>query len=132
MLDSLPSRPLSQSEVDAFSESDAIDLTFPGSPESIRENDDGQQRVHDLLLFIGETVVAIAYDETDASWIVISKESDEDDDAYEVAYDELLAYQGYEDLDREEAMKQAVMKLYGLPEDVIEGDLTQLESLDEI
>lgn len=131
MLDSLPSRPLSQPEVDTLSESDAIDLAFPGSPESIREDDDGQQRVYDLLLFIGETVVAIAYDEANESWIFISKESDEDD-AYEIAYDELLAYQGYEGLDREEAMKQAVMKLYGLPDDVIEADLEGLESLDEI
>jgi hypothetical protein len=59
----------------------------------------------------------------------VTRETDETDDAYEVAYDELLAYRGYDELAREEAMEQVVKKMYGVPEDLIEADPDELESL---
>lgn len=131
MLDSVPSRPLAQHEVDTLSESDALRLAVPATPESIREDEDGQQRVYDVLLFLNGTVVAIAYQEVDSRWTVVTKETDENDDAYEVAYDKLLEYRGYEELAREEAMKQVIRKRYGIPEEVIEANPDELESLRE-
>jgi len=131
MLDSLPARPLTPQEVDALSETETLELAFPATPESIRETDEGQQRIYDLLLFLGETVVAVAYGEDQGAWTVVTRETDENDDAYEVAYDELLAYRGYEAIDREEAMKRAITKLYGLPEELAETELEELESLED-
>jgi hypothetical protein len=129
MLDSVPSRPLTRHEVDALSESKSLQLAVPATPESIRDDEDGQQRIYDVLLFLEGTVVAIAYQETDRGWTVVTRETDETDDAYEVAYDELLAYRGYDELAREEAMEQVVKKMYGVPEDLIEADPDELESL---
>jgi hypothetical protein len=129
MLDSVPSRPLTRHEVDALSESNSLQLAVPATPESIRDDEDGQQRIYDVLLFLEGTVVAIAYQETDRGWTVVTRETDETDDAYEVAYDELLAYRGYDELAREEAMEQVVKKMYGVPEDLIEADPDELESL---
>lgn len=129
MLDSVPSRPLTRHEVDALSESDSLQLAVPATPESIREDEDGQQRIYDVLLFLEGAVVAIAYQEADSGWIVVTRETDETDDAYEVAYDKLLAYRGYDELAREEAMEQVVKKMYGIPEDLIEADPDELESL---
>jgi hypothetical protein len=121
MLSSLPNRPLYQTETDTLSENEALDLAFPATPESIREDDDGNKRIHDLLLFMGETVATIAYQEAEEAWRLVTKETDENEDAYEVAYNKLLEYRGYDELDREEALKQAVSKLYGPSEGVIGG-----------
>jgi hypothetical protein len=129
MLDSVPSRPLTRHEVDALSESDSLQLAVPATPESIRDDEDGQQRIYDVLLFLEGAVVAIAYQEADRGWTVVTRETDETDDAYEVAYDELLAYRGYDELAREEAMEQVVKKMYGIPEDLVEADPDELESL---
>lgn len=131
MLDSVPSRPLDQREVDALSESDSLNLAVPATPESIREDEDGQQRIYDLLLFLEETVVAIAYQEADSGWTVVTKETDENDDAYEVAYDKLLEYRGYDDMDRETAMEQVIKNMYGIPEELVEAHPDELESLGE-
>lgn len=129
MLESLPPRPLTRREVDALSESDAIDLAFPATPASIRDFETGEQRVYDLLLFIKETVVAIAYQEEDSGWTVITRATDENENAYEVAYDTLLESRGYEELDREDALRHAVSKLYGLPEDAMDAHPEELDAL---
>jgi len=131
MLDSLSSCPLVQHEVDALSESDSLQLAVPATPESIREDENGQQRIYDLLLFLEGTVVAIAYHEAESGWKVVTRETDETDDTYEVAYDKLLAYRGYDELAREEAMEQVIKKMYGIPEDLVETDPDELESLRE-
>lgn len=131
MLESVPPRPLTQREVDALSESDAIDLAFPATPASIREGETGEPRMYDLLLFIEEAVVAIAYQEADSGWTVVTRATDETEDAYEVAYNKLLEYRGYEELDREDALRQAVSKLYGLPENVMDANPEELDSLGE-
>jgi len=131
MLSSLPNRPLYQTEVDALSEDDSFELVFPASPESIREDDEGAQRIHDLLVFMGETVATIAYAADEEAWTLVANETDEHNDAYEVAYDELLEYRGYDELDREDALRQAVAKLYGLPENVIDAHPEELDSLSE-
>lgn len=129
MITSLPDRPLSKEEADALSNGDDVELVFPATPESIREDDGGNQRIHDLLLFMGETVVAIAYLESEAGWSVIAKKDDEDGDAYEMAYDALLEYRGYDDLDREDAMRHIITKLYGIPSELVEANPEKLESL---
>lgn len=131
MLSSLPNRPLYQTEVDALSEDDSFDLVFPASPESVREDDEGAQRIHDLLVFMEGTVATNAYAADEEAWILVPKETDEHNDAYEVTYDKLLKYRGYDELDREDALRQAVAKLYGLPEDVIEAHPDELDSLSE-
>ena len=103
----------------------------PNHYESIRTDEEGAQRIHDLLVFRGETVAAVAYVEDGETWLLVAKESGEDEDAYEVAYEELLQYRGYDDLDREDALKYTVSKLYGIPENVSEANPEKLASLGE-
>jgi hypothetical protein len=130
MLSSLPNRPLYESETDALTETSAIDLVFPASPESIQEDEDGRPQINDLLVFMGETVAAIAYADEEGGWTIVAKETDENGDAYELVYDQLLDYRGYDELDHEEALKQAIVKLSGL-EEAIEANPEELGSLDE-
>jgi hypothetical protein len=129
MISSLPNRPLSKEEADGLSNRDDIELVFPATPQSIRADDDGNQWIHDVLLFMGETVVAIAYLESEGGWSVIATADDEAGDAYETVYDALLEHRGYEDIDREGAMQQVVTKLYGIPPELIEANPEKLESL---
>jgi hypothetical protein len=131
MISSLPNRPLYEPEADTLTEEGPIDLVTPGSPASVQEDEDGTQRVHDLLIFIDETVAALAYTDEENGWTLIAKETDENDDAYELAHDQLLEYRGYDGLNRKEALKRAVVKLYGLPEEAIEANPEELASLGE-
>jgi hypothetical protein len=129
MLSGLPDRPLYEPETETLTEDGPTDLVFPASPESIQEDEEGRPQIHDLLVFRGETVATIAYVEDEETWTLVAKASDEDEDAYGVAYDKLLEYRGYEELDREDALRYAVSKLYGIPEEVIEANPDKLASL---
>ncbi|WP_435079839.1 hypothetical protein [Halococcus sp. AFM35] len=60
----------------------------------------------------------------------MAKETDEDSNAYESAYDKLLEYRGYEEIEREDAMRQVITKLYGIPEELVEANPDEFESLD--
>lgn len=131
MISSLPNRPLYEPEADALTEESPIDLVAPATPASVQEDEDGKYRIHDLLVFIDETVAALAYTDEEGGWTLVAKETDENDDAYELVYDNLLDYRGYEELDRKEALKRAVVKLYGLPEEAIEANPEELASLGE-
>ena len=86
---------------------------------------------HELLVFTGERVVAIAYLEAETEWTVIADEDDTDGDAYEMVYGELLEHRGYEYIDREDAMQRVVTKLYGIPPELIEAHPEKLESLND-
>lgn len=129
MLNSLPSRPLTQAELDALSSGETIEVAYPATPESIQENDEDQYLIFDLLLFAEETVIAVAYQEAETGWIVVAKETDEDSNAYESAYDKLLEYRGYGEIEREDAMRQVITKLYGIPEELVEANPDEFESL---
>jgi len=131
MISSLPNRPLYEPEADALTEESPIDLVAPGSPESVQEDEKGTQRIHDLLVFIDETVAALAYTDEENGWTLVAKEADENGDAYELAHDHLLEYRGYDGLDRKKALKRAVIKLYGLPEEAIEANPEEVVSLGE-
>lgn len=80
-------------------------------------------------MFLGETVVAIAYLESEDEWSLIANEDDEQGDAYESAYDALLEQRGYDDIDHEEAMRRVITKLYEIPPELIEANPEQLDSL---
>lgn len=131
MISGLPDRPLYEPETDALTENSSIDLVFPATPDSIQEDEDGRPQIHDLLVFIDETVAAIAYVDEEGGWTLVAKETDENGDAYELAYDQLLEYRGYDELDREEALKQAIVKLYGISEEAIDANPEELASLGE-
>lgn len=130
MLASLPDRPLSKAEADALSDGDGIDLVFPATPEGIRE-DDGHQQIHDVLLFMEETVVALTYLEAERGWTVVATEDDEDGNGYEAAYDALLAYRGYSDIDREDAMRRIITELYGIPPELVESNPEKFDALSD-
>jgi hypothetical protein len=131
MLNSLPDRPISKTEADTLSTGEEVEVVFPPAPESITEDTDGELRIHDLLVFTGERVVAIVYLDAESEWSVIADEDDTDGDAYEVVYGELVEHRGYEDIDREDAMQQVVTKLYGIPPELIEAHPEKLESLND-
>lgn len=127
MLNSLTDRSLSKAETDALSDGDGIDLVFPATPESIRE-DDGHQRTHDVLLFMEETVGALAYPDAESGWTVVATENDENGDAYEAADDALLEHRGYEDIDREDAMRRIITDMYGVPPELVESNPEKLDA----
>jgi len=130
MISGLPNRPLNKPETDALTEESAIDLAVPATVEGIQRDDDGTKQVHDLLIFIDETVAAIVYTGDEDGWIRVATEKDDDGDAYERVYDQLLEYHGYEDIDRETALKEAITE-YGLPKEVLEGNPEKLASVGE-
>ena len=80
---------------------------MPATPESIRDDRDGRTRVHDLLLFLEESVAAVAYDE--GGWTAVANESG--DEPYEAAIDALIEYRGYE-MEAEAATRELVRKMY--------------------
>lgn len=71
MLDGLPERPLRDGELTALVDSDAIDLVFPATPDSMREAGE-EHEYHDLLVFVGETVAGVSYDD-EKGWIVAAR-----------------------------------------------------------
>jgi hypothetical protein len=121
MLNSLPNRPISRTEADTLSTGEEVEVVFSPTPESITMDTDGEQRIHDLLVFTGERVVAIAHFEAETEWTVIADEDDTDG--------ELLDHRGYEDIDREDAMQRVITKLYEIPPELIEAHAENLESL---
>jgi predicted transcriptional regulator len=125
MLSGLPDRPLYQYELDALAEGDAIHLAIPATSESIRDNEEGRQQIHDLLLFVREFVAAVAYDEEKSGWIVIAKE--DSDEPYEQTFDAILEYRGYK-IDREDALREVVKELYGLSDELFDVDVDALEN----
>lgn len=68
-------------------------------------------------------------DRPKGGWTVIAKEDDENGDAYESAYDALLEHRGYDDIDREDAMRHIITKLYGIPPEPVEANPEKLDSL---
>ncbi len=132
MLGDLPDRPVSKTEADALSAGDDVAVVFPPTPESITEDTDGTLRIHDLLVFTGERVVAIAYLDTGGEWSVIADENDTDRDAYAMAYEALCDHRGYEAIHREDAMQRVVTKLYGIPPELFEAHPEKLESLGDM
>lgn len=75
------------------------------------------------------SVAAIAYVEAEGEWTVIANEDDKNRDAYESAYDAVLEYRGYDDIDREDAMRHVITKLYGIPPDLVEAYPGKLDSV---
>ena len=128
MISGLPNRPLYGAETDALTDESPIDLVVPATAEGVQRDDDGRKQVADLLIFIDETVAAVAYTGDEDGWLRVAKETDDDDDAYERVYDQLLEYQGYEDIDRETALKEAIAE-FGLPKEVIEANPEKLASV---
>jgi hypothetical protein len=77
MLNALPDRPLYDHEIDALIESDTVRFAFPPVPQSLRYDETSTRRIYDLFLFLDDAVVAVAYVEQQAGWIVIAKEQGE-------------------------------------------------------
>lgn len=109
MLDGLPDRPLKDGELTALVDSDAIDLVFPATPDSMREAGE-EHEYHDLLVFVGETVAGVSYD-GEKGWIVAAR--GEGEEAYETALDGDLEHREY-DLDREEALEEVIKRIAGI------------------
>ena len=109
-----------------------VEVVFPPTPDSISEDTDGTLRIHDLLVFTGDRVVAIAYLDAEDEWSVTAKEDDRDGNAYEMVYDALCEHRGYDTIDREDAMQQVVRELYGIPPEVIEAHPERLESVGDM
>lgn len=91
-----------------------VEVVFSPAPENITEDTDGELRIHDLPVFTGERVVAIAYLDAESEWSVIADEDGTDGDSYEVVYGELVEHRGYKDVDREDAMQWVITKQYGI------------------
>ena len=109
MLKGFPDRPLSYQELEKLSQSETIGFVFPATPNSLRDDEEGKSRIYDLLITIGDTVTAVAYEEDDG-WIVVSK-IDTDTPKTE-AVDDIVEYRDYEVKD-EEKVHEFVTELYG-------------------
>ncbi len=114
MLNSLPDRPIFKTEADTLSTGEEVEVVFSPAPENITEDTDDELRIHDLPVFTGERVVAIAYLDAESEWSVIAGEDGTDGDSYEVVYGELVEHRGYKDIDREDAMQRVITKQYGI------------------
>lgn len=109
MLNALPDRPLYDHEIDALIESDTVRFAFPPVPQSLRYDETSTRRIYDLFLFLDDAVVAVAYVEQQAGWIVIAKEQGEQ--PYDAAFDALVDYRGYVDPD-EDQLREIVKTFY--------------------
>lgn len=116
MLSGLPDRPLHKHEIDAFAESDTVRFAFPATPESIKNDEDDQTQIYDVLLFLEESVAVVAYQEEEEGWTVVANESG--DEPYETAIDALIEYRGYE-IEEEGAMREIVREFYGVTEEFL-------------
>jgi hypothetical protein len=117
MLGGLPERPLYQPELEALAQGEALQLAFPATPNSIRKDDEGNTRIHDLLLFINGTVAAVAYSENECGWIVITKT--DADNPQEAAVDAIIEYREYE-IDDAAKVREFVTELYGAAGDLLD------------
>jgi hypothetical protein len=109
MLKGFPDRPLSHQELETLAQSDAIGFVFPATPNSLRDDEEGKPGIYDLLITIGDTVTAVAYEEEDG-WVVVTK-IDTDTPKTE-AVDDIIEYQDYE-VENEEEVYEFVTELYG-------------------
>jgi hypothetical protein len=117
MIKGLPDRPLSHPEVASLNQSDSIGFVFPATPHSIRDDQDNESKVYDLLITSGETVSALVYDESEG-WKIVTRTSP--DNPKEAAVNDVIEYRGY-DIEDEEKVLKFVTELYealgGLSED---------------
>lgn len=125
MLNGLPDRPLYGHELEMLMEGDAIRLALPATPESIDSNEDGQRIILDIILFIHDSVAAIAYVADQGGWTLIAKE--QENDPYETVFNALVEYRGYtvECEADVRAMTQAMVDI--LSPDLSEFDIDALE-----
>ena len=72
MISGLPDRPLYGPETDALTDESPIDLVVPATAEGVQRDDDGKKQVADLLIFIDETVAAVAYAGDEDGWIRVA------------------------------------------------------------
>lgn len=122
MLNSLPDRPLYDHEIDALIESDALRFAFPAMPQSLRYDETGERRIHDLFIFLDDAVVAVAYDEDRDGWVVVANEQGKE--PYDTAFDALVEYRGYVDPD-EDRIKEVVRAFYDVEFDEGDPDFTE-------
>lgn len=108
MVSGLPDRPLSFSELEALVAADALGFVLPATPESLRDDEDGNSRVYDILVSTDDTVSAVVYDEDDG-WIVLDKI--DSDSPREEAVTSVIEYRGY-DIEDEEKMLEFVNRMY--------------------
>jgi hypothetical protein len=109
MVKGLPDRPLSHSEVASLNQSDSIGFVFPATPHSIRDDEDSEEDIYDLLITSGETVSAVVCDESDG-WQIVTRTSP--DNPKEAAVNDVIEYRGY-DIEDEEKVLKFVTELYG-------------------
>jgi hypothetical protein len=114
MLKGLPDRPLSHRELEILAQSNAIGFVLPATPNSLRNNEEGKPRIHDLLISTGATVTAVGYKETDG-WVIVNK-SDADRPKEKMVGD-IIEYQDY-DIEDEEKVREFVTDLYGAIDEV--------------
>lgn len=108
MLHGFPHRPLSYPEVESLNHADAIGFVCPATPNSIRNDDENQPHVYDLLITTGETVSAVVYAE-DEGWIVVGKT--DTDRPKETLVNDVIAYRKY-DIEDEQKVLDFVSELY--------------------
>lgn len=82
-------------------------------------------------MFIDETAAAIAYDDEEEGWILVARETDENDEPTNARTSSSSSIEEYDELDHETALKQAIIKLSGLPEDAVETVSAALADLTE-
>jgi len=109
MLSGLPDRPLSDHEVAALADSDAISFVFPATPNSIRTDEQGQSRVYDLVLILDDAAVGVVYDD-DGGWQSLIQTEAENPN--ETAISAIIEFRNY-DIEDEEAFEH-VAELIGL------------------
>lgn len=122
MLNALPARPLYPHEIDALIESDALRFAFPAMPQSLRYDEDNESRIYELFIFLDNAVVAVAYVEEQAGWVVVAKEQGEK--PYATAFDALVDYRGYVEPDEEKA-KEVVKAFYDAEYKEIEPEIRE-------
>lgn len=124
MLDSLPNRPLYDHELDTLNESDALRLAFPAMPHSLQYDEADRRRVHDLMLFIDDSVAAISYIEDQEGWIVVAKEDGEE--PYDAAFEKLIEYRGYVD-EQEAEIREVGRQFYKVAREAEEIEFDEFE-----
>lgn len=108
MVGGLPDRPLSFAELETLVAADAVGFVLPATPESLRDDDDGDPHVYDVLISTGDTVSAVVYDDEDG-WMVLDKI--DTDSPREKAVTSVIEYRGY-DIEDEEKMLEFVSGMY--------------------
>jgi hypothetical protein len=124
MLSGFPDRPITRQELDRLVASDALEFVLPATPESIHVDDEGNESIHDLLVFIDGPVAAVAYDEDSDGWIVVTKESG--DDPLDLVFESLLEYRDYE-IEQEEAVREITEEIHGIISKLADIDMDDIE-----